>query len=133
MYCWTIATAIMLLGAVNLLLCLGSAWAISICKISNQCDQCRLLSAGQKCFKDERHEHLFCDTANNRISIHENSYLFCDTKKNELIEKYCARSERFLNGTCLDILQRHKRQSVAGAGRVGDYCSLNANCLNVCF
>ncbi|KAL4002748.1 Kunitz/Bovine pancreatic trypsin inhibitor domain family protein [Acanthocheilonema viteae] len=120
-------------GKVNNKIECGSAWAISICKISNQCDQCRLLSAGQKCFKDERHEHLFCDTANNRISIHENSYLFCDTKKNELIEKYCARSERFLNGTCLDILQRRKRQSVAGAGRVGDYCSLNANCLNGMF
>lgn len=42
----------------------GLAWAITICRISNQCDQCRLLSAGQECLKDERYEHLFCDTAN---------------------------------------------------------------------
>lgn len=68
-----------------------------------------------------------------RISIHENSYLICDVKKNELIEKRCAQGEHFVNGTCLDIFQRHKRQDVIVAGRVGDYCSFNADCLNVRF
>ncbi|VDK81188.1 unnamed protein product [Litomosoides sigmodontis] len=119
----TLSTAILLLSA-------GLASTTTICRIGNQCDQCRLLSAGQKCFKDERHEHLFCDTANNRISVHENSYLICDAKKNELIEKHCAHDEHFVNGTCLDIFQRHKRHV---AGRVGDYCSVNADCLNVRF
>ncbi|CAG9534594.1 unnamed protein product [Cercopithifilaria johnstoni] len=123
----------MLLRASILLVCSGLAWAVTICKISSQCDQCKLLSAGQKCLKNERHEHLFCDAANNRIGIHENSYLFCDTKKNELIEKHCAHGENFINGTCLDILQRRKRQGVVGIGHVGDYCSFNTNCLNGMF
>uniref|UniRef100_A0A1I8EWG0 BPTI/Kunitz inhibitor domain-containing protein n=1 Tax=Wuchereria bancrofti TaxID=6293 RepID=A0A1I8EWG0_WUCBA len=140
-YYWTIGAIIMLLGAVILLICsvlfnvslsfnAGLAWAVTICRISNQCDQCKLLNVGQKCLKNEQYEHLFCDTTNNRINIYENSYLFCDTKKNELIAKHCAPDEHFVNGTCLNIHQYRKRREIAGSGRVGDYCSVNADCLN---
>uniref|UniRef100_A0A915PL09 BPTI/Kunitz inhibitor domain-containing protein n=1 Tax=Setaria digitata TaxID=48799 RepID=A0A915PL09_9BILA len=112
----------------------GLTWASgTICRISNQCDQCRLLSAGQKCFKDKRYEHLFCDMIINRIDIYTNSYLYCDQNKNELIVKHCAPGEHFENGTCSADHQRYKREGVAGAGRVGDYCAFNSDCLNGMF
>ncbi|KAK6102220.1 Kunitz/Bovine pancreatic trypsin inhibitor domain family protein [Brugia pahangi] len=130
---WTIGAIIMLLGAVILLICSGLAWTVTICRISNQCDQCKLLNVGQKCLKDEQYEHLFCNTTDNRINIYENSYLFCDTRKNELIAKRCASDEHFVNGTCLNNHQHRKRREVAGSGRVGDYCSVNADCLNGMF
>ncbi|EJW76946.1 hypothetical protein WUBG_12149, partial [Wuchereria bancrofti] len=55
---------------------------------------------------------------------------FAIQKKNELIAKHCAPDEHFVNGTCLNIHQYRKRREIAGSGRVGDYCSVNADCLN---
>lgn len=49
------------------------------------------------------------------------------------MRKVCAPGEMFMNGVCTSIVIRHRRQGVAGSGRVGDFCSFNTDCLTASF
>uniref|UniRef100_A0A1I7XAX5 Kunitz/Bovine pancreatic trypsin inhibitor domain protein n=1 Tax=Heterorhabditis bacteriophora TaxID=37862 RepID=A0A1I7XAX5_HETBA len=104
-----------------------------LCRIGDDCSTCQLIEPGDKCMEETTIESLYCNKANNKTDVHENSFLVCNLIKNKIERKMCGQAQFFIDGKCRSGNVRYKRQGVAGSGRVGDFCSFNTDCLTGMF